>query len=162
DDHHRRRRWPWVLLALLVLFGAIGGGVAAYLANRTVSHDVPELRDTTVEDLQVLAEKNDWVLMPNEEYSPDIESGRIVRTEPEAGASLAEGGQLKYWTSAGPQPITIPPLAGMTADQANTALQDVGLVLKVPPDTAYDETVPKDQIIKVGTDNPTALPGEEI
>jgi beta-lactam-binding protein with PASTA domain/tRNA A-37 threonylcarbamoyl transferase component Bud32 len=162
DDDHHRRRWPWVLLVLLVVLGAVGGGVAAYLANRTVSHDVPELRDATVEELQLLAEENDWILRPNEEYSPDIAQGRIVRTEPVAGTSLEEGGELKYWTSAGPEPITIPPLAGLTVEQANTALQDAGLTMQVPPETAYDETVPVDQIIRIGTENPTALPGEAI
>jgi serine/threonine-protein kinase len=161
EDRHRRR-WPWVLLGLLLVLGAIGGGLAYYLVNRTISHDVPDLRNATVEDVLLIAEKNDWETVAQSEYSPDVPDGRVVRTEPEAGASLEEGGTLTYWTSRGPQPVEVPQLAGMTVDAAKAELEAVGLVLGQETGTEASEELPDGTIIRADFADVTALPGTAI
>ena len=79
DDDGPRRRWPWVLLGLLLVLGTIGGGLAVYLANRTVSHTVADFHDRSVEELQAAADENHWVLgdQPNVVYDPTVEKGRV-------------------------------------------------------------------------------------
>jgi serine/threonine-protein kinase len=161
DDRHRRR-WPWVLLGLLLVLGAIGGGLAYYLVNRTISHDVPDLRNATVEDVQLIAEKNDWETVAQSEYSPDVPDGRVVRTDPPSGSSLEEGGTLTYWTSRGPEPVEVPQIAGMTVDDAKAALEGVGLVLGQETGTEASEELPDGTIIRADFSDPTALPGTAI
>ncbi|HEV8296507.1 MAG TPA: protein kinase [Acidimicrobiales bacterium] len=151
EDEHHRRRWPWVLLGVLLVVGAISGGVIVYLANRTVSHKVPALVGATVDDVRAVAAKNKWVLpdQPDTDRSDDVAKDRIIRTDPPANQKLAEGEQLRYTVSLGNKTVPIPAIVGLPISQAKTTLEQAGLVLANPYKTDFDEKVPKDSVIKL-------------
>ena len=67
-----------------------------------------------------------------EEYSDDVEEGKVIRTDPEAGTELEKGATLTVYISKGKQKddnenVAVPGLLGMTEDQARAALEAKGL-----------------------------------
>ena len=62
----------------------------------------------------------------------DVEEGKVIRTDPEAGAELEKGATLTVYISKGKQKddnenVAVPGLLGMTEDQARAALEAKGL-----------------------------------
>ncbi|HEX7095967.1 MAG TPA: PASTA domain-containing protein, partial [Acidimicrobiales bacterium] len=165
EDDDRRRRWPWVLLGVLLVVAAIAGGTIAYLVTRTITHEVPDVRGQSVEQLAAIAAENDWTLGEEQsEYSADVPLGAVVRTDPPAGERLEEGGTLLYWVSLGPEPVDVPDVRNMTLDEAATALQAAGLVLATdpPPATEHHEDVAEGRIIRRVGEEPRLVPGTPV
>ena len=106
----RRRRWPWALLAALVVASLAGGGVALWLANRTPTHEVPELRDVPYNTALAMIADLGWELLddPNSLRDDVIEAGRVISTDPPAGTDLAEGETLVITVSSGPNKRAAP------------------------------------------------------
>lgn len=80
-------------------------------------------------------------------------------TLPDDSDALAAGRAMRHdvlglVVSAGPAPVTVPDLVGMTVDEANAAVADDALTLKVVE--VWSDNVPKGQVI---SQNPT--PGAE-
>ena len=71
-------------------------------------------------------------LKEEKEYSDDVEEGKVIRTDPEAGAELEKGATLTVYISKGKQKddnenVAVPGLLGMTEDKARAALEAKGL-----------------------------------
>jgi serine/threonine-protein kinase len=164
DDHERhRRRWPWVLLGILLLAGAVSGAVYASLKNRTITHAMPELVGQDRAALVELAAKNKWVLAkPAERRSDQYPTpGQLLEVLPPAGTKVAEGATIEYTVSLGPQPVPVPKLVGRTLDEARTDLERVKLKL-ADPVKAFDETVEAGRVLSVETVGVEAPPGTAI
>jgi len=86
-----------------------------------------------------------------QEYSDTVPAGQVIRTEPGAGSQLSVGDLVTVYVSQGPEPVQVPDLTGMTADQARTAVTQVGLTLTV---SAATVEVPPDQDGKVVSQTP--------
>jgi serine/threonine-protein kinase len=65
------------------------------------------------------------------EFSSEILEGFVVRTEPGGGATVKKGDQVTVFVSEGPEPVEVPNLIGSTEEQARSALEALGLVLRV-------------------------------
>jgi serine/threonine-protein kinase len=65
------------------------------------------------------------------EFSPDILRGFVVRTDPAGGATVMKGDQVTVYVSDGPEPVVVPNLLGISEDQARSALEALGLVIRV-------------------------------
>ena len=57
-------------------------------------------------------------------------SGRVIRTDPAADTELAKGETVNIVISLGAKKNSVPNLSGMTADQAQKAIEDAGFVAK--------------------------------
>ena len=70
-------------------------------------------------------------LKEEKEYSDDVEEGKVIRTDPEAGTELARGETLTVYISLGKEQKSadVPSLTGMTQDAAQRALSERGLSL---------------------------------
>lgn len=66
-----------------------------------------------------------------QESSPEVEAGVVIRTEPPGGTSLAPGSQVTVVESTGSRLITVPDLTGSTLDSAEAALRELGLMLEI-------------------------------
>ncbi|MGN6474633.1 MAG: Stk1 family PASTA domain-containing Ser/Thr kinase [Mycobacteriales bacterium] len=84
-------------------------------------------------------------------YDSTVAKGDVVKTNPPAGATVAEGDKVTLYVSKGPAPITIPSVAGESAADATKALTDLGL--QVHRVDEFNSSVPNGQAI-------TTHPGE--
>lgn len=156
----RRRRWP-LLLVLLLLLGAIGAG-AAWWFNRTISHEVPALVGLEQGEALNMISEFDWEVVTTEAADDEVPAGVVIRTDPAAGTSLAEGSPFSLVVSTGPAPRVLPELAGLTVNAATTALEELDLVLEVG-DEPFDEEVPPGEIISwTVPDQPALVAGDTV
>ena len=61
------------------------------------------------------------------EASATIPAGKVTRTDPPANTQVPIGTTVTVFVSSGQQQVAVPDLTGMTKDQANAALDAVGL-----------------------------------
>ena len=122
------RRWPWVLLAMLVVAAAGVAGSIAWLSS-TDAHEVPDLVGGSLDDATAAAAENDWELEIVEIREVGTVDGEIVRTEPAAGSDLEAGETLRVFVSKGEPLVAVPELRGLTLDEAEAQLQAIGLEL---------------------------------
>ncbi|WP_462334359.1 Stk1 family PASTA domain-containing Ser/Thr kinase, partial [Varibaculum cambriense] len=81
----------------------------------------------------------------SEEYSDEVEKGKIIATAPEAGTSLRHHSGVKVIVSKGKEPITLPDFAGKSEEEVTKTLSD--LKLKLEKTTEFSDSVPRGQII---------------
>ncbi len=62
------------------------------------------------------------------EFSPDVEGGRVIRTDPEAGKKLDDDKKVGVVVSTA---VTVPDLTGRTAEEATSMLAQIGLQIEV-------------------------------
>jgi eukaryotic-like serine/threonine-protein kinase len=145
---HRRKRWPWVVLAIVVL--ALAAGVAGYLLTRPgdtlAIQPVPALAGLTQAEVAARIAAEPWNTTVVEEYSDDVAVGIVLRTDPPAFAPLASDELLTLVASKGPEPRPLPELAGVTIEQAQSLLAAQQLVM-VQGDPVYDENVPAGSVV---------------
>ncbi len=66
-------------------------------------------------------------------YSPTVQSGQVIGTTPDASSGPQPfGSKVTVNISLGPQPVTIPPVAGESVAAATAALQGMGLKVAGP------------------------------
>jgi eukaryotic-like serine/threonine-protein kinase len=131
EQEQRRKRWVYVLLAILALLALIAGiwylaGVLAGDEGPRIS--VPDLIDLTVEQAEdVLEARGLEVGDVTEEPSNEVDEGLIMRQRPGEGQMVAEGTAIDLWVSAGQEMTSVPDLSGMREEQALAELRDADL-----------------------------------
>lgn len=96
------------------------------------TYKVIDFTGKTLDYVQAALASHDIKCEVVEEYSDDVEEGKVIRTDPEAGAELEKGATLTVYISKGKQKddnenVSVPGLLGMTKDQAEKALTEKGL-----------------------------------
>lgn len=128
-DRARRRRWPWVAAALVILIAALGAAGLVYARREklfTPSHRLPSLAGMTlVGSEHVVARDHDRVRVLRRRPSLTAAVGTVVRQIPAKGTSVKDGSTVSVVLSSGPPPVAVPDLAGVTGscqafDQALT------------------------------------------
>ncbi|MCY9786529.1 Stk1 family PASTA domain-containing Ser/Thr kinase [Nocardiopsis sp. EMB25] len=72
--------------------------------------------------------------------SGDIAEGSAVGTDPPAGDEVAPDTEITLYISSGPEQVQVPELVGMTRDQAESALQQLGLTAQITEQETADST----------------------
>ena len=91
---------------------------------------VPELTSLVAADATAAIEALDLLVAVGPEvFSNDIAAGSVVSQDPVAGTELPPGGAVTIVVSKGPDLVPVPPLAGLTVQQATDALAAAGLVI---------------------------------
>ena len=166
DDRARHRRgpsnWPrWVAAALAVVVLAISGAFAYdFFANdddgggtSSSAVAVPDVVGWQRTDAEQTLEKAGLRVDVNEEPSPDVPRGQVIRTNPGAGSRLQPGTAVELIVSSGREITDVPDLSGMTLDEARRTLEKAGLALKGQVEEEESDSVPAGQII---SQNPAA------
>jgi serine/threonine-protein kinase len=149
----RRRRWPWIVLAVLLLAG-LGG--TAYALTRPVvpTHPVPAVQGQSLAAARDAVAKLHFTLRVTGRVFDEKQAVDTVLTQaPAPGVPLKEHKGIDVTVSDGPAPRTVPDLSGKTEAQARQLLADAGLNVTVAQATS--ETVAKGTVIdwqpKAGT-----------
>lgn len=142
----RRRRWP-VVLAVLLAVAITAGGLVLAQQLRTPTAEVPTLAGRQLDDAQLLAEQNDWVIDQKKTRRDGTEVGEIISTDPPPGDRLAEGGTLVVLVSEG-NTLTDRPdeLVGRPLEEVVLELEQAGLAHRVTEEVHHEE-IPAGHVI---------------
>jgi len=92
-----------------------------------------------------------------EEFSDDVASGSITRSDPEGGEPVHKRAEVQLYVSKGVDMKNVPDVAGKSQDDAKKALTEAGLALGAITD-AYSEDVPQGQVISQSVASGTSVP----
>jgi serine/threonine-protein kinase len=118
-----RRRWliagALAAVTLLVLAGV-------YIVGTMNRVQVPDVHGLTRQE--AVSRLQDRGLNPQVDTKPDgsVEAGRVIDTDPAAGATVASDGDVTLNVSTGPEQRRIPDVSAMTYDEAVRTLRDAG------------------------------------
>jgi beta-lactam-binding protein with PASTA domain/tRNA A-37 threonylcarbamoyl transferase component Bud32 len=153
DTAQKRRRRGYWLFALIVLLAAVAGTAGWYFGAGPGSEiAVPTLVQTTPEDATAQLEQLGLVAETGSAYSTEIPAGLIVSTDPGDGTRVAKGSTITLNVSQGPQPIVLPTLAGLTPDEASTAITDA-LAVPGTVDEVFSNAVEEGLVISATRDS---------
>ena len=153
----RRRKWVAIVLVLLLL-SAAGVGAAGYWYReiRIPTYVAPALVGTNVADLDaavaaaVGGDGDGFTVTQGTIAQDGTVPGQILLQDPAAGATIAQGGELKILVSTGPPPVPVPTdLVSQTLDAATNELTAAGLTLGEVTKT-FDEKVDKGIVMALG------------
>ena len=151
------RAAAWIVLVVLLLVVAgLGGrwwwteyGPGSYLT-------MPETTGRTLTDVQADLDALGLHSQVEEEFSDDVETGSVTRSDPEGGSSVHKRAQVQLYVSKGVDMKTVPELTGKSQDEAQRSLTEAGLAVGAVTD-AYSEDVPQGQVISQSVAAGTSL-----
>lgn len=110
----------------------------------------------TQEDATDLLSGMRLIALPEPVFDPDAKEGSVLQVEPSPGIAVAADSEVKIFVSAGPEPVEIPDVVGMSLEEAITAIQELGLFFTGAEGTAGEpaiSTIPDiGEIVDVGTE----------
>lgn len=124
----------------LVISMGVQTGEMNDLVNRT--------KENAQKYLDGLSDLNLTIVM-EEEFSTEIEAGRVTRTDPEAGETLQAGQTVAVWISKGPQTMTMKDLKDETHANAEAYLKNLaGMNLEVRAEEEASEEIEVGRVIR--------------
>jgi serine/threonine-protein kinase len=140
DERQGQPWWIWLLALLAVLLlGAMGFVGAQLLGNlgpggssaspSAEEFALPNWEGLTLSAARADAERRGLEVNPIDEASDDVDQGRVIRTDPEAGEQVQEGDTIDVFVSSGEDTVNVPNLVGQTRDEARGTLDRAGLTL---------------------------------
>jgi serine/threonine-protein kinase len=145
------RRWPWVLLALLLAAG-IGVGAWALLQHGRVSVPDESGKQATVASVDLDRRGFDVSIHNRESGSP---VGQVIGQSPEAGTKVDKGSTVTLQVSSGPGKVNVPFVTGLKESTATKALNKRGL--NVDSTSQHSATVPKGEVIRSSPPDGTSV-----
>ena len=131
------------VVGLVLLFFLSFGGTWAFAKITAPKIEVPDLVGTDYEtakkQIEELDNKNEKIKISidvaSEEYSEDVEEGKIISQDPEKGSKLTEDTVIKVVVSKGIEKVTMPKLIGEKEADAVKTLEELGLKFEVEEET---------------------------
>ncbi len=131
EEEKKSRAWLWVTLSVIAAL-AIGGILYLLLRDTT-----PPVQNVTVPDVTNQAEADavsalealEFDTARQSEASTDVDEGLVIRTDPTGGTAAPSGSTVTVVVSAGPDSVVVPPVDGLTQDQARQQLEEAGLTV---------------------------------
>ena len=105
--------------------------VSAGGENVSDTYKVVDFADRSLDYVTTMLDEHDISYTIQEEFSDEVESGHVIRTDPAAGTELEAGASITIYVSKGKETkkTTVPDLYGMTQEAAQQALTERGLSL---------------------------------
>jgi beta-lactam-binding protein with PASTA domain len=139
-------------LSALGLAFILVAGISAYLTLTLIvkSEDtviVPNLEGKdVVYALELLTELELNTKVRGSEYTNDLPKNYVIYQEPQAGAEIKKGRDVKIILSKGPKTLFMPDLSALSIQQANIILEENG-ICRGEVSRTYHDRVEKDHII---------------
>ncbi len=123
--------WIWAGVAVLaVLLISVFFWVTTIRPGTQVPSNariVPDVTDMGYDRANSILEEEDLLAYRVDEPSSEIAEGNVIRTDPEAGTSVAPGQQVRVYVSEGQEMVVVPTLQGLGEDAARSALETAKL-----------------------------------
>ncbi len=127
DAASQRKRRGKISAIVIVVLALLAGGAAWWIFQGPGARvTVPDVAGLSMDDAHASLSDLDLEAEDFSCTSVDVPVGSAVRTEPEAGTRVDRGGVVKVCASAGPEMLPVPTLVGLTADDAEHAIEDAG------------------------------------
>lgn len=112
---------------LVLLLAVLAGGAGWWfgMGRYTTTPAVINLGATQAQDKVELAGLTFEI--GSREFSETVAAGAVIRTDPEPGSDILEGGTVTAVLSKGPERYEVPALRGRTLDKATAALERANL-----------------------------------
>ena len=134
------RRAPWVLVAGLMVVGAVLGGAALWQSSQQSTARVPLLVGDDEVDAAVTIVEAGWLAEPRYERRDGTREGQVLSTEPAFGAELEEGGTVVLVVSLGSARVAVPTgLVGLSLPEATRLLEAAELTAGTVAEVHNDE-----------------------
>ena len=143
----RAGRLVSLLVALLMVAGA-GYGGWYWFEGRWMP--TPTLARKTQPDAQAAVLRAGLQVVFEREYSEDVPTGQVIRTNPEDGGRILRDGTVVAYVSRGPERYPVPTLVGLAQEQAVAALSKGSLAAGTVRQDHHD-TVAVGVVIDQGT-----------
>lgn len=132
----------------LVIIAAIVAIAGIYISNWIVPKAVavPTLEGKSIEEARKIAQDLDIRLNEHPEYS-EKPRNLVLRTDKRIGAEIHAKQVINVWVSRGSIYVDVPKLTGMTREEAEKKLKDVGLTLGAVT-TEHDPKISEGKVIR--------------
>jgi serine/threonine-protein kinase len=90
---------------------------------------VPDVTGMTYERANQELADDDLLAIREDENSSDVAAGNVIRTDPDAGASVSPNQEIRVYVSLGQEMAEMPVVVGLGQDAAAAALKSAGLRL---------------------------------
>ncbi|WP_029145142.1 Stk1 family PASTA domain-containing Ser/Thr kinase [Microbacterium luticocti] len=119
----RQAKGAW-LLVLVVVLAALAGATGWWFGSGPGSLvAVPQVTGQTYEVAQQALKAQTLVAVKKQAYSLEVAAGKVISTDPAAGARVEKDSRVQVVVSQGPAPHDLPALVGMTEQQARAELE---------------------------------------
>lgn len=142
-----------------------GSAVSVVVSGGNGGQVIPNVQGQVAAAAQQLLQSAPYsfVVTITEENSPTIERGRVIRTEPAIGVSLAPGSPVTMFVSKGVSTVAVPAVESLTEDEARSQLNAVGLIADVKYQDVPSGDPSDGRVISQGTQAGTQVePGTKV
>ena len=125
----------------------VGQAVTAVISRGVEQKTVPDVVGRTEQEARTaITGAGLTVGAVTNDYSPTVESGRVISSDPKAGQSINHSSAVALVVSKGRRPATVPDVRGMTVADATAALRKAGLVVGTTTED-YSDSVESGKVI---------------
>ena len=137
------------------------GTVQTVISLGPERHAVPKVDGRTLDDAQAMLQESHLSFgRAIEKYSDTVKKGLVIKANPGVGTDLRRDAAVDLTVSKGQKPIEVPDFTGKDADEAETALGDLGL--EVDTTSTYDDDVAKGKVIAQDPSDGTLFKGDTV
>ena len=125
----KRRKWPWLFLLLLI--SIIGIMAFVFLQSSPKEVQVPDVTNLTEAAAKTkLADAKLNVTDVIQVKSDEIESGKVIETNPKAGSTVKEKSKITIKVSSGKEAVTMKDYRNKTYEAARDELKKLGFTVE--------------------------------
>ena len=125
----KRRKWPWLILLLLI--SIVGIMAFVFLQSSPKEVQVPDVTNLTEAAAKTkLADAKLNVTDVIQIKSDEIESGKVIETNPKAGSTVKEKSKIAIKVSSGKEAITMKDYRNKTYEAARDELKKLGFTVE--------------------------------
>jgi len=153
----RRRISPVAWVILLLLVAGLMAGSGYFLRNylNVPEVQVPDVTGKTYDAASAIMTGAGLRTQKVLGVNPSVPKGLVISQDPVAGVLVKQDRTVTLTVSQGPEMVQVPDLTGMTATDANSALEQAGLQMVTVNQTSA--TVPQGQVM-----GQTPSPGSSV
>lgn len=140
------------------------GGFVGYLLTSSAEVSIPQVENMTETEARTALKAAKLTIdsKTDEVPSDTIKKGRVVKTNPEAGARIKRNRSVRLYISSGTKKVTLKDYEGDSIDDAREELEKIGFLEKnIRIKKVNDESAPVDQILSQNPKSGTKVDPKE-